>query len=152
MYTGLKIGTSILMLFINLEFKKAASNVISDAIQVLKNLEIIALLTACFVLGQFNASTTLKQVKFNIINYFDSVFFRHGLGLHRKLLVLVFGRPRGNQVSHGHHHHRRRHRRHTTLGAFGSYNRQDWSRKRFVHRLLVLRHTISRYVIVPICF
>lgn len=37
----------------NLEFKKAATNVISDAIQVLKNLEVIALLVVCFVLGEF---------------------------------------------------------------------------------------------------
>ncbi|KAK6617965.1 hypothetical protein RUM44_002407 [Polyplax serrata] len=51
LYAGLKMSTSILMLFMNLEFKKAATNVISDAIQVLKNLEVIALLVVCFVLG-----------------------------------------------------------------------------------------------------
>jgi hypothetical protein len=39
------------MLWIDLEFKAPASNVFSDVVLVLKNVEIAALLAACFVLG-----------------------------------------------------------------------------------------------------
>lgn len=39
------------MLAINLEFKSPAKNVVGDVISVLKNIEIVALLLACFVLG-----------------------------------------------------------------------------------------------------
>lgn len=39
------------MLTINLEFKTGAKNVVTDVLQVLKNIEIIGLLVSCFVLG-----------------------------------------------------------------------------------------------------
>ena len=39
------------MLMINLEFKAPANNVVSDVVSVLKNVEVVALLTACFILG-----------------------------------------------------------------------------------------------------
>ncbi|XP_012278915.1 uncharacterized protein LOC105698878 [Orussus abietinus] len=51
LYAALKIVGGALMLTINLEFKRPSSNVISDVIGVLKNIEIVALLIACFVLG-----------------------------------------------------------------------------------------------------
>lgn len=40
------------MLSINLEFKTPAASVVSDVINVLKKLEMIALFVACFVLGK----------------------------------------------------------------------------------------------------
>nr|XP_023014442.1 major facilitator superfamily domain-containing protein 6-like [Leptinotarsa decemlineata] len=51
LYAGLKLVSGFLMLFINLEFKKAASSVITDVITVLKKLELIALFLSCIVLG-----------------------------------------------------------------------------------------------------
>ena len=64
------------MLFINLEFKKAASNVISDAIQVLKNLEVIALLIACFVLGEFDNNDNNEYLIHHLrTRLFLTVFF-----------------------------------------------------------------------------
>ncbi|XP_058802844.1 uncharacterized protein LOC131670884 [Phymastichus coffea] len=51
LYAALKIFSGLLMLMINLEFKAPASNVMSDVVTVLKNVEVVALLTACFVLG-----------------------------------------------------------------------------------------------------
>ncbi|XP_011504820.1 PREDICTED: uncharacterized protein LOC105367748 [Ceratosolen solmsi marchali] len=51
LYAALKIFSSVLMLWIDLEFKAPASNVFSDVVSVLKNVEIAALLAACFVLG-----------------------------------------------------------------------------------------------------
>ena len=41
------------MLTINLEFKSPAMNVVSDIVTVLKNVEIIALFTAIFILGKW---------------------------------------------------------------------------------------------------
>lgn len=40
------------MLFINLEFKTPATSVVADVMAVLKKLELIALFTACFILGK----------------------------------------------------------------------------------------------------
>lgn len=40
------------MLFMNLEFKTPASNVMSDVLVVMKKVELIALLIACFILGK----------------------------------------------------------------------------------------------------
>lgn len=51
LYAALKIISGILMLTISLEFKTGAKNVVTDVLNVLKNVEIIALLVACFVLG-----------------------------------------------------------------------------------------------------
>ncbi|KAK0172204.1 hypothetical protein PV328_005551 [Microctonus aethiopoides] len=51
LYAALKMASGVLMLTINLEFKSPAHNVIGDVISVLKNIEIVALLLACFVLG-----------------------------------------------------------------------------------------------------
>lgn len=53
LYAGLKIASGVLMLSINLEFKSPATNVVSDVVSVLKNIEIVALFIACFVLGEF---------------------------------------------------------------------------------------------------
>ncbi|KAJ8941442.1 hypothetical protein NQ318_016074 [Aromia moschata] len=39
------------MLFINLEFKKAATSIVSDVITVLKKMELIALFISCLILG-----------------------------------------------------------------------------------------------------
>lgn len=51
LYAALKIISGVLMLFINLEFKKAASSVITDVLEVLKKLELIALFASCVILG-----------------------------------------------------------------------------------------------------
>lgn len=51
LYAALKIVSGVLMLTINLEFKTGAKNVVTDVLNVLKNVEIIALLVSCFVLG-----------------------------------------------------------------------------------------------------
>ncbi|XP_014207853.1 uncharacterized protein LOC106638959 [Copidosoma floridanum] len=51
LYAVLKIFSGFLMLLINLEFKAPAANVVNDVVSVLKNIEVVALLTACFVLG-----------------------------------------------------------------------------------------------------
>ena len=51
LYATLKIFSGVLMLMINLEFKAPANNVVSDVVSVLKNVEVVALLTACFILG-----------------------------------------------------------------------------------------------------
>ncbi|XP_066601074.1 uncharacterized protein [Prorops nasuta] len=51
LYAALKVASGALMLTINLQFKAPASNVVSDVLSVLKNVEVVALLVACFVLG-----------------------------------------------------------------------------------------------------
>ncbi|CAG9855144.1 unnamed protein product [Phyllotreta striolata] len=51
LYAALKVISGVLMLFINLEFKKAASSVITDVIEVLKKVELIALFMSCVILG-----------------------------------------------------------------------------------------------------
>ncbi|PSN42174.1 hypothetical protein C0J52_09851 [Blattella germanica] len=51
LYAALKIASGILMLTINLEFKAPATNVVSDVMTVLKNIEIVALFVAIFILG-----------------------------------------------------------------------------------------------------
>ncbi|KAJ8983093.1 hypothetical protein NQ317_007135 [Molorchus minor] len=51
LYAALKIVSGVLMLFINLEFKKAATSVVSDVITVLKKIELIALFLSCLILG-----------------------------------------------------------------------------------------------------
>ncbi|KAJ8918772.1 hypothetical protein NQ315_015092 [Exocentrus adspersus] len=51
LYAALKILSGILMLFINLEFKKAATSVITDVLTVLKKIELITLFISCLVLG-----------------------------------------------------------------------------------------------------
>ncbi|XP_016840927.1 major facilitator superfamily domain-containing protein 6 isoform X1 [Nasonia vitripennis] len=51
LYATLKIFSGVLMLLINLEFKAPATNVVSDVVSVLKNIEVVALLLACFTLG-----------------------------------------------------------------------------------------------------
>lgn len=51
LYAGLKTVSGLLMLTINLEFKAPARNVLSDVMSVLKNIEILALFIAIFVLG-----------------------------------------------------------------------------------------------------
>jgi hypothetical protein len=52
LYAGLKIASGLLMLTINLEFKAPATNVVSDVMSVMRNIEMVALFTAVFVLGQ----------------------------------------------------------------------------------------------------
>ncbi|XP_011309592.1 uncharacterized protein [Fopius arisanus] len=51
LYSALKIISGGLMLMINLEFKSPSPNVVRHVITVLKNVEIIALLVAVFILG-----------------------------------------------------------------------------------------------------
>ncbi|KAK5639361.1 hypothetical protein RI129_011853 [Pyrocoelia pectoralis] len=51
LYASLKIVFSVLVLFVNLEFKTPANNVISDVFSVLKKIELLALFAAFFILG-----------------------------------------------------------------------------------------------------
>ncbi|KAK2582249.1 hypothetical protein KPH14_004595 [Odynerus spinipes] len=51
LYAGLKLVSGVLMLAINLEFKSPATNVVSDVLTVLRNVEVVALFIACFILG-----------------------------------------------------------------------------------------------------
>ncbi|XP_023714958.1 uncharacterized protein LOC111868499 [Cryptotermes secundus] len=51
LYAGLKIASGLLMLTMNLEFKSPATNVLSDVMSVIRNVEIVALFIAIFVLG-----------------------------------------------------------------------------------------------------
>lgn len=51
LYASLKVISGILMMFINLEFKKAAASVVTDVLLVLRKLELIALFISCLVLG-----------------------------------------------------------------------------------------------------
>lgn len=51
LYAGLKLVSGLLMLAINLEFKSPATNVVSDVLTVLRNVEVVALFIACFILG-----------------------------------------------------------------------------------------------------
>ncbi|KOB73564.1 putative transporter [Operophtera brumata] len=50
-YGMLKIASGVLMLSIDLEFKQPAQNLLEDVIHVFKNIEIVALFLACFVMG-----------------------------------------------------------------------------------------------------
>lgn len=52
LYAGLKIASGLLMLSMNLEFKSPATNVLSDVMSVIRNVELVALFIAIFVLGQ----------------------------------------------------------------------------------------------------
>ncbi|KAI5748555.1 hypothetical protein M8J76_000134 [Diaphorina citri] len=51
LYAALKLISGALMLCINLEFKAPATNVLTDVITVLRNIEMVALFIACFILG-----------------------------------------------------------------------------------------------------
>lgn len=51
LYAALKLMSGILMLAINLEFKSPASDVVRDVFTVLRNIEVVALFIACFILG-----------------------------------------------------------------------------------------------------
>lgn len=51
LYAGLKISSGLLMLTMNLEFKPPASNIVSDVMSVMRNVEMVVLFIAVFVLG-----------------------------------------------------------------------------------------------------
>ncbi|XP_053619489.1 uncharacterized protein LOC128680397 [Plodia interpunctella] len=51
LYAVLKVASGFLMLSIDLQFKQPAQNLLTDVISVFKNIEMVALLIACFVLG-----------------------------------------------------------------------------------------------------
>jgi hypothetical protein len=51
LYAVLKISSGLLMLTMNLEFKAPATNIVSDIMTVMKNIEIVALFIITFVLG-----------------------------------------------------------------------------------------------------
>ncbi|XP_026758900.2 uncharacterized protein LOC113518264 [Galleria mellonella] len=51
LYAVLKVASGILMLSIDLEFKQPAQNLLEDVISVFKNIEIVALFIACFIMG-----------------------------------------------------------------------------------------------------
>ncbi|CAH2050547.1 unnamed protein product, partial [Iphiclides podalirius] len=51
LYAVLKVVTGALMLSINLEFKQPAQNLLDDVISVFRNVEIVALFIACFIMG-----------------------------------------------------------------------------------------------------
>ncbi|KAF5300957.1 hypothetical protein FQA39_LY10927 [Lamprigera yunnana] len=51
LYASLKVIFAVLVLFVNLEFKTPANNVMSDVFSVLKKIELLALFVAFFILG-----------------------------------------------------------------------------------------------------
>jgi len=51
LYAILKISSGLLMLTMNLEFKAPATNIVSDVMTVMRNVEIVALFIVVFVLG-----------------------------------------------------------------------------------------------------
>ncbi|XP_013194166.2 uncharacterized protein LOC106137802 [Amyelois transitella] len=51
LYAVLKVASGFLMLSIDLQFKQPAQNLLGDVISVFKNIEMVALLIACFVMG-----------------------------------------------------------------------------------------------------
>lgn len=65
LYATLKIFSGFLMLLINLEFKVPAQNVVRDVVSVLTNIEVTALLTACFILGKQSKASILSTVNAN---------------------------------------------------------------------------------------
>ncbi|CAH0405302.1 unnamed protein product [Chilo suppressalis] len=51
LYAVLKVASGVLMLSIDLEFKQPAQNLLEDVISVFRNIEIVALFIACFIMG-----------------------------------------------------------------------------------------------------
>ncbi|XP_028178185.1 uncharacterized protein LOC114365743 [Ostrinia furnacalis] len=51
LYAVLKVASGALMLSIDLEFKQPAQNLLEDVISVFRNIEIVALFIACFIMG-----------------------------------------------------------------------------------------------------
>lgn len=51
LYAVLKVASGVLMLSIDLEFKQPAQNLLDDVISVFRNIEIVALFIACFIMG-----------------------------------------------------------------------------------------------------
>ncbi|XP_071564359.1 uncharacterized protein [Temnothorax nylanderi] len=51
LYAALKLGSGVLMLLINLEFKAPGRNVVRDVFTILRNIETAVLFLACFILG-----------------------------------------------------------------------------------------------------
>lgn len=52
LYAVLKVASGALMLSIDLEFKQPAQNLLEDVISVFRNIEIVALFIACFIMGK----------------------------------------------------------------------------------------------------
>lgn len=46
------MASGVLMLSIDLEFKQPAQNLLEDVISVFRNIEIVALFIACFIMGE----------------------------------------------------------------------------------------------------
>ncbi|CAH0727396.1 unnamed protein product, partial [Brenthis ino] len=51
LYAVLKVVSGVLMLSIDLEFKQPAKNILDDVISVFRNIELVALFIACFIMG-----------------------------------------------------------------------------------------------------
>ncbi|CAG4978357.1 unnamed protein product [Parnassius apollo] len=51
LYAVLKVLSGVLMLSIDLDFKQPAQNILEDVISVFRNVEIVALFIACFIMG-----------------------------------------------------------------------------------------------------
>ncbi|KAL4712762.1 hypothetical protein ACJJTC_008059 [Scirpophaga incertulas] len=51
LYAILKVASGVLMLSIDLEFKQPAQNLLEDVLTVFRNVEIVALFIACFIMG-----------------------------------------------------------------------------------------------------
>lgn len=103
LYAGLKICSGVLMLTMNLEFKPPATNVVSDVMSVMRNVEMLALFLAVFVLGQwlrlnstiYSVPTFHKTHCFSITNIIQlipggkSIFFREPNKTHRKKIPII---------------------------------------------------------------
>jgi hypothetical protein len=51
LYAALKISSGLLMLTMNLEFKAPATDIVSDVMSVIRNIEIVVLFIVTFVLN-----------------------------------------------------------------------------------------------------
>ncbi|CAH2102388.1 unnamed protein product [Euphydryas editha] len=69
LYAVLKVVSGVLMLSINLEFKQPAQNIIEDVISVFRNVELVALFIACFIMGASLKYVSNKSIKYMISDY-----------------------------------------------------------------------------------
>lgn len=128
------------MLFINLEFKTPANDVVTDVFSVLRKVEMCALLIVCFLLGGYFLLDIRCLVRF----YVSHIVFRHSLGFHRKLLVLADTGSRRLQIADGDYDYCRGYRGDSLVGHVGTNHKAPRSRQRPIHRVHFLRYTSDR--------
>lgn len=133
------------MLFINLEFKKAASSVITDVLEVLKKLELIALFASCVILGKFvNINSGEVEIRFckATVTVFDNIF-RLCMGFYRKFPILAPGRSRCIKIIDGFNSYNRRNCRNTSTYSIWTNYQKNRSRQCHIHRFHLLCNQIN---------